>query len=157
MKWFISTQQKTQLWGSLPGDAMVQMLKWFKRQLENYMEKIASGIIGHNIAFLAQDDHETEIPGRWENAVGGGEYITICSLFLLPSAPPTGRVRDTGLDCVVLWADVRQPVLCLRRPIDGMFIIMYLKKCHFYPSTLRSGEERLTLWNRRKQFHLRNG
>lgn len=50
------------------------------------MEKIASGIIGHSIltqdtqhthSFLTQDDHETETPGRWENAGGkaGGSIL----------------------------------------------------------------------------------
>lgn len=60
---------------------MVLIVKQFKRYLKKYTGKIASGIIGHNTLFLVLDDHDTEIPGRWENAAEGGEYITICSLY----------------------------------------------------------------------------
>jgi len=33
------------------------------------MEKNALIIVGNNTPFFAKDNHETEIPVRWENAV----------------------------------------------------------------------------------------
>lgn len=54
------------------------------------------------------------------------EYITACPpyYFLIPQPSPSGHVRDTKADGLLLWADVDQLLLCLQRPVDGMDIFI---------------------------------
>lgn len=83
-------------------------------------------ITGHNTSFLTQGDHETEILGRWENAACS--WAICYSVF---SALTSSLGIASGL-CQRYWT---------RRPISGLIIVIYLRKHHFYLSTLGSGED----------------
>lgn len=152
MKWFLSAQQIIQLWDSLPGDAMVQMLKWFRGRLEHDMSQIASVVIGHSIPFLAQDNRETEIPGVQQSAVVGWR-VCYCMLSSLISSSLgisnwACQRYGTRLHGALSWHKTDSLIpqetnrwgACHNEPKEMSFLSKYSE----------IEEERLTLWNRRK-------